>query len=121
MVGQCYDGAANMSGCIKGLSILVLKNHEKALYVHCHGHKLNLGIESAFNQLPYLREVFCIMNTFYDFVEGSGQRHALFQHLQGDHSTTLKKLNPTRWCSRSATFDAISKTFPHLLIFFEVY
>ena len=40
VVGQCYDDAANMSGCKKGLSTWVLKENKRALYQHCAGHDI---------------------------------------------------------------------------------
>lgn len=46
--GQGYDGAANMSGRYNGLQSRIQRLNEKALYVHCHAHCLNLVlVESA--------------------------------------------------------------------------
>ena len=41
--GQGYDGAANMSGSYKGLQPQIQSHNEKALYMHCHAHSLNLS------------------------------------------------------------------------------
>ncbi len=40
--GQGYDGAANMSASYKGLQARLQRQNEKALFVHCHAHCLNL-------------------------------------------------------------------------------
>ncbi len=40
--GQGYDGAANMSASYKGLQARLQRQNEKALFVHCHAHGLNL-------------------------------------------------------------------------------
>ena len=40
--GQCYDGAGNMAGRLNGASSLITAEHEKAIYVHCMNHRLNL-------------------------------------------------------------------------------
>jgi len=46
--GQGYDGAANMSGHYNGLHSRIQRQNERALYVHCHAHCLNLVlVESA--------------------------------------------------------------------------
>ena len=45
--GQCYDGAANMSGQYSGLQSRISAKNPKALYVHCHAHVLNLVIVEA--------------------------------------------------------------------------
>ena len=45
--GQCYDGAANMSGIHRGLQGLVLEENWKALYLYCAGHNLKLVLQDA--------------------------------------------------------------------------
>ena len=45
--GQCYDGASNMKLTAKK----ILELYPKAIYVHCYGHKLNLGIKDAMEEL----------------------------------------------------------------------
>ncbi len=42
--GQGYDGAANMTGIIKGCKSRILQLYPKALYTHCGAHVLNLSI-----------------------------------------------------------------------------
>lgn len=50
--GQCYDGAANMSGRLNGLHTKVLKCEPRALYVHCNAHNLNLVVQDAITSVP---------------------------------------------------------------------
>jgi len=47
MVGQGYDGAANMSGRFRGVQAIVKEAQPKALYTHCSSHRLNLVISHA--------------------------------------------------------------------------
>ena len=47
MVGQGYDGAANMSGRFQGVQAVVKQAHSKALCTHCSFHRLNLVISHA--------------------------------------------------------------------------
>ena len=43
LIAQTYDGAANMSGCYKGLQVLIKGNvGQHVLYVRCHAQILNL-------------------------------------------------------------------------------
>ena len=120
VVGQCYDGAANMSGCKKGLSTLVLKENKKALYQHCAGHRLNLGLKDASKKEPDVLSTINIVNLTFDFVEGSAQRHALFQQIQGDDGKTLKHLCETRWGDRALAFRDLVETYKYVLLFLEV-
>nr|XP_047138550.1 uncharacterized protein LOC124814676 [Hydra vulgaris] len=46
--GQGYDGASSVSGYINGLSAQVLNINSKALYTHCHSHRLNLSFCESF-------------------------------------------------------------------------
>ncbi|KAI4831036.1 hypothetical protein KUCAC02_002637 [Chaenocephalus aceratus] len=41
-IGQCYDGAAVMSGCNNGVQERFRKEVPQTLYVHCHAHRLHL-------------------------------------------------------------------------------
>ena len=41
--GQCYDGAANMSGSKTGVQSHFLQREPRALFTHCYGHSLNLA------------------------------------------------------------------------------
>ncbi|XP_015378230.1 PREDICTED: uncharacterized protein LOC107172455, partial [Diuraphis noxia] len=45
--GQCYDGAANVSGHITGLQKRINDIEPRALYVHCSAHTLNLVVQDA--------------------------------------------------------------------------
>ena len=45
--GQAYDGAANMSGRIRGVATQIKSVEPKALHVHCLAHCLNLCLQDA--------------------------------------------------------------------------
>ena len=47
MVGQGYDGAANMSGRFRGVQAIVKNSNPKALYTHFNSYRLNLVISQA--------------------------------------------------------------------------
>ena len=53
--GQCYDGAANMSGHVSGLQSLVREQEQRALYVHCRAHSLNLVAQDSVDNNPEIR------------------------------------------------------------------
>ena len=64
--GQCYDGAGNMSGRLNGASSLIRTEHDKAIYVHCMNHRLNLCIADTC-QLPMVRNMMDIVRKLSDF------------------------------------------------------
>ena len=53
--GQCYDGAANMSGHVSGLQTLLREQEQRALYVHCRAHSLNLVAQNSVDCNPEIR------------------------------------------------------------------
>lgn len=50
--GQCYDGASNMSGAIRGCASLIRNKYPRAVYQHCHSHMLNLSLMKACTFIP---------------------------------------------------------------------
>lgn len=63
--GQCYDGAANMSGCRSGVQARVRALQEEAMYVHCNAHTLNLAFQGAVAESSACRDA---MNTVKDLM-----------------------------------------------------
>ena len=45
-MGQCYDGAGNMSGPCNSAAAIVKRQYSKAVYTHCMAHRLNLSVVS---------------------------------------------------------------------------
>lgn len=45
--GQCYDGAANVSGYISGLQKRIVDLENRAMKVHCVAHTLNLVVQDS--------------------------------------------------------------------------
>ena len=82
IVGQCYDGAGNMSGIHKGLAIRVKGDSPKAIYVHCHAHRLNLALQAALAEIEPLRNTLETVQSIYTYLEASPKRHALFSDVR---------------------------------------
>ena len=56
-LGQGYDRPAAISGHINVLSAHICKINNKAIYTHCHNHRLNLVIGASCN-IQFVRNVF---------------------------------------------------------------
>ncbi|XP_021367373.1 52 kDa repressor of the inhibitor of the protein kinase-like, partial [Mizuhopecten yessoensis] len=54
--GQGYDGGSNMAGHVKGVQGRIEAINDKAIYVHCAAHCLNLSIVKAC-QIPVMRNM----------------------------------------------------------------
>jgi hypothetical protein len=51
IVGECFDGAANMSGVHKGLATRMKECSPLVVYVHCYGHLLNLALQDSMTSI----------------------------------------------------------------------
>lgn len=82
MYGQGYDGAANMSGMYRGLQARIRAHNEKALYVHCKAHCLNLVLVEAAKSSKHFVTFFNLVEKLYAFCTGSPKRHAALVRFQ---------------------------------------
>ena len=57
MIGQSYDGAANMAGVNNSVQTHIQEDWPHAQLVHCYAHKLALVVKSACNYVEvFLRQ-----------------------------------------------------------------
>ena len=42
--GQCYDGASALTGAKNGVAVVIANKESRAIFSHCYGHILNLGV-----------------------------------------------------------------------------
>ena len=109
--GQCYDGAGNMSGRLNGASSLIRAEHDKAIYVHCMNHRLNLCVADTC-QLPLVRNMMDISRKLSEFFDNSPKRK---QHLSSKVRALMPAANHfvlvnvcrTRWIERIDGMDRI--------------
>ncbi len=124
MVGQCYDGAANMGGIRNGLQTKIREVADKALYVHCYAHQLNLALQHSFDNIPKARNCLNTLNSLHDFIEGSAKRHAMFQSIQATSGEEIRRVihksSDTRWASRDLSLSAMKGTYAQVIRFLEV-
>lgn len=92
--GQCYDGASNMSGRKNGLQTKIQQIEERALYVHCNAHNLNLVVQDALTEVQWARQYIGITREIITFIQGSPKRMMEFK----DYKTqSLIPYCPTRY------------------------
>jgi len=113
--GQCYDGASTMAGRLSGVQARILQKCDKAIYVHCCAHSLNLALQDATRSVPMIRDVLDTVRELNNVVRASAKRHALFEKIRADlalvedHKTksSLRQLCPTRWTIRASSFQSV--------------
>ena len=122
--GQCYDGAANMSGIHRGLQRLVLEENRKALYLYCAGHNLNLVLQDACSAINPIAKALEHMNAIINFVRSSPKRLGIFKSFvledpDNNSTMTIRPLCPTRWVMRLPALEAFLENYGSLLNFME--
>ena len=122
LVGEGYDGASNMSGKTLGLAAKMKAVAPKSLYVHCHAHRLNLALQQSISSNTELRNCLGVIQSLYNFIEGSCKRHEVFSKIQreaGQKAKVLKGQCDTRWSCRYAavksTMDNLTESVQALL------
>ena len=121
LVGQAYDGAAVMSGIKNGVAVKFLELAKTAIYIHCHAHKLNLSLCDASMQVKDISDVLNTIQNASVFIQRSGKRFALFEHIKdGIKKERLKLFCATRWESCYRSIKAFVENFEYLITFLEV-
>ena len=103
--GQSYDGAGHMAGKKSGVSSRILKLNDKALYVHCFNHRLNLVIPKSCN-IQKVQNLMGIIKEISYFFNLSPKRKQFLKDVQKlfDVDATKEKLIDvclTRWVAQS--------------------
>ena len=116
--GQCFDGAASMSGCKTGLAKRIRIEEPRALFTHCYGHSLNLGCNDCMNRVPLLRNCLGTANEIIKLVKNSPKRNAIFNQIRAQLEESLpgiRVLCPTRWTVRAKSLESILANYEILL------
>jgi hypothetical protein len=107
------DGASVMTGCKQGVATLWKKHiqpHSTA--IHCHNHKLALGISDVNGRTPYCEVYDTLITKVYSLVKNStNNRQDLegFAEIFGEKYLTPKKLHKVRWLGRVRAVEQIDE------------
>ncbi|XP_028406200.1 zinc finger MYM-type protein 1-like [Dendronephthya gigantea] len=120
IVAECFDGAANMSGARKGLAARMKECSPLSIYVHCHGHRLNLALQDTMTTIEPLQKALGVIQSLHNFLEGSPKRHAIFKDIEvedegEDFKLTIKSQSATRWSCRWAAVKAVVNQMPKII------
>lgn len=97
--GQCYDGAAVMSGRVNGVSTQILAKQPKATYIHCFAHTLNLSVQEMCAKNSVMKNVLDSSNEIIKLIKLSPKRETILKQIKdedGSQARKIKSLCPTR-------------------------
>ena len=116
--GQGYDGAAAVSGHINGLSAHICKINSKAVYRHCHSHRLYLLVYQC------VRNVFEEIKEISYFLKFSEPRQKMLinsikEHAPDSQKKKLSDFCPTRWVEKVTGLDDFEDLFAPIVFCLE--
>lgn len=108
--GQCYDGASTMSGAKNGVATVIASKESRAIFTHCYGHALNLGVGDTIKQCQLMKSALEVVGEISKLIKWSPKRDAVFQKLKADltpETPGFRVLCPTRWTVRAASLQSV--------------
>ncbi|XP_065659102.1 zinc finger MYM-type protein 1-like isoform X2 [Hydra vulgaris] len=105
IVGESFDGAANMQGDFNILHAYIKKENENSIYILCYAHILNLCICDTCDNKDAIK-LFGLLNRLSTFFSDSYKRMNVWKEQQEQLGTgqnklrKLQKFGETRWWSR---------------------
>lgn len=125
MRSQCYDGAGNMTGKIKGVGARIQREYPKALPFWCTAHQLNRCIVQACI-IPAIRNMMSTADQVVRFFEFSPKKQnslekAIDNLIPDNNKRKLKELCRTRWVERHDAFEIFINFLPAIIDTLETY
>ena len=111
--GQGYDNAASMAGIHRGVQQRIKNVNEKAEFIACTNHSLNLAGVHAAGETVNSITFFGTLERVYTFFSSSTHR---WDVLKSHVPTKVKRIIETRW---SARYDAVNAIRSHFAEVFE--
>ena len=84
--GQAYDGASNMSGARNGVQALVKHEADRALYVHCFAHSLNLCVQEVSKGIELIQNIMDFIHELVQLIKFSPKRTTIFDRFKKEIS-----------------------------------
>ena len=108
MRGQCYDGAASMSGAVSGVQARILREAPLVVYTHCSNHALNLVITHSC-RLPDVRNMIDKLKETCMFFNNSPKR-SLVEKRHTNKSLTVLNGRHLQICAKQDGLSATKHT-----------
>lgn len=113
LIAQTYDGAAVMSGNVRGVQTVMKETYPNAQFVHCYAHQLNLTLQQLCSaRMSILKVFFADLTAFSTFFSGAPKRVAALAEAT---QRRIPRPPAVRWNFKSRTVNAVWETREALL------
>lgn len=113
-IGQGYDGAAVMSGRLRGVRTIIAEQYPRAQFVHCVAHVLNLVLAHSC-EIPMIRNCIGTIKSVINFFRQSPLRNGLLKKIANQTNSchsTLISLCETRWTEKHVAVERFAEMVP---------
>jgi len=123
-IGQAYDGAVNMSGVPNDVQVLMKKEADHCLYIHCFAESLNLCVQEVTKRCELVCNCMEFIFQLVQLIKFSPKRLNLSECVRREItlsdgesalSPSLRTLCPTRWTVRHSAIDSVMKIYQALM------
>ena len=115
IIGQSYDGAANMSGKYAGQQALIKHDAPNSTFTHFYAHRFNLLMTDATTCCLEARNLYGLIESTAVFMRNSYKRMNVWKgfadKIGEDSLRRLKKRGDTRWTSKDQALESIIGCF----------
>ena len=117
VVGESFDGAANMRSERKGVQKFIKEVSPNSVYIWCYAHTLNLSATDIVENILPVKSLIGLLQSTATFFSTSCKRMTVWQNMASQDnigSARLKRLQQigeTRWWSKQAALERILGTF----------
>ena len=105
LCSQTYDGATVMAGRYNGVNSIIKNRYNKAIFVHCYAHQLNLVLMHGCKNLKFVDDFISSLSQFHNFFYRSTSRMSLIKK----HGFSIPSSPETRWNFKSRAVETIKK------------
>ena len=101
-----------MAGCYDGVQTLILNLNDKAKFVPCAAHSLNLVCVNAVERVPAAKLILGQIQNLYLFFSASPTR---WKFLKEKLKVKLKSNSETRWSAKAQAVNALSFQYSEII------
>ena len=121
--GQCYDGCNTMAGAKAGVAARIEELEPRAVFVHCYGHALNLGVSDTIKHSTAMKDCLDTCFEIVKLIKFSPKREAALRMLKeesGSDAPGVRTMCPTRWTVRADSLASVIANYNNIQELWEI-
>ena len=116
------DGCSTVAGTKAGIATKITELKPRAVFNHCYGHALNLGVSDTIKQSQVMKDCLDTCYEVVKLVKFSPKQEAMLRELKeetGSNAPGVQTLCPTRWSVRAESLAIIIANYDSIQLLWE--